>query len=416
MELKYNLGIIGAGPAGYTAALHAAANGLSVIMFEKDKTGGVCLNKGCIPTKSIMHAAEIYEDLKCMQDFGINAGNITLDYKKIIEHKNEIVEKLRKSLELTIKNSGITTVNSEAKIIDKNHIQADKVVYELEKIIYAGGSTPRALKGINFDGNFILSSDDILKRETLPSNILIAGSGAIGTEWARIFAAFDTEVTVVEAAENLLPAADIEVSKRLERIFKAKKIKYYTNNSVAKISDKKVYLSGGEIIEPECVLVAAGRIPNHPQNIEGVTYLGDAAGEIQLAHFAVKQAVNEISNIKFDKTLVPSVVYGNPEIAWVGKREQDLGKGSYEKANILVSALGKAHCDNSTDGFIKILSRNKKIIGAHIVAKEASSLIQQIVIAMQNDITTEKLKEVCFAHPTYSEGIFECLFRLKAVN
>ena len=157
------------------------------------------------------------------------------------------------------------------------------------------------------------------------------------------------------------------------------------------------------------MLLAVGRKPEN--SFENVTCIGDACGKIQLAHFAIKQAVAEVDGVEFDENLVPSVVYGCPEIAWVGSREQDLDEGSYKKSNLLISALGKSHCDNCLDGFIKILSRDGKIVGAHIVSKEASALIQQITIAMQNNIAVEDLKKVCFAHPTYSEGIFECLFK-----
>jgi dihydrolipoamide dehydrogenase len=207
--------------------------------------------------------------------------------------------------------------------------------------------------------------------------------------------------------------ADVEVSKRVERIFKTRKIKFYTQTSVEKIAEKNVTLSNGEIISPEKILVATGRVPNTKEKVYGVTYLGDVTGEIQLAHYAIKQAIQEVSNVPFVKTLTPSVVYGQPEIAWVGKREQDLEEGTYQKSMTLVSALGKAHCDNETEGFIKILSQNGKIVGAHIVSAEASALLQQILIAMQNDVSVEDLKQVCFAHPTYSEGIFETLFKLK---
>ena len=206
-----------------------------------------------------------------------------------------------------------------------------------------------------------------------------------------------------------MPLADIEVSKRVERIFKAKKIKTYLSNSVEKIEDKKVYLSSGDVLEPELVLLATGRKPNPLDN--ALSCIGDACGKIQLAHFAIKQAVAEVLGIEFNEELVPSVVYGCPEIAWVGKREQDLEEGTYKKSNLLISAIGKSHCDNCSEGFIKILSHNGKILGAHIVSKEASALIQQIIIAMQNNLSTDDLKKVCFAHPTYSEGIFECLFR-----
>lgn len=411
-EKKYDLGIIGGGPAGYTAALHARAKGLSVVMFEKDKVGGVCLNKGCIPTKAILHSAQVYEDLKCSEDLGIKCEGLSFDFARVIERKERTVEKLRKNLELTLKNSGVVTVNSKAEIITKNKIEADGEFFECGKIIAATGSSPRALKGIDFDHKFVLNSDDILNLSVLPKSIAIIGSGAIGIEWARIFSAFDVEVTIIEAAEHLLPLADVEVSKRIERIFKSKKIKMYLSNSVQKIEDKKVYLSSGDIIEPECVLLAVGRKPVIDEKIDGVTYLGDAYGSIQLAHFAIKQAVAEITGVEFDEKLVPSVVYGCPEISWIGLREQDLEEGTYKKANLLISALGKSHCDNCSDGFIKILSRNGKIIGAHVVSKEASSLIQEITIAMQNNIAIEDLKKVCFAHPTYSEGIFDCLFKL----
>lgn len=409
---NFDLGIIGGGPAGYTAALHARANGLSVVMFEKDKIGGVCLNRGCIPTKTILHSAEVYEDLKCSDDLGIKCDGLSFDFARVVERKEKTVEKLRKNLELTLKNSGVVTVNSEAKIITKNKIEADGEVFECKKIIAATGSSPRALKGIGFDHEFVLNSDDILNLTVLPESIAIVGSGAIGIEWARILSAFDVEVSVIEAAEHLLPLADVEVSKRIERIFKSKKIKMYLSNGVEKIDGRKVYLSSGEVLEPELVLLAVGRKPDIDEKIEGITYLGDAYGSIQLAHFAIKQAIAEVTEIEFDENLVPSVVYGCPEIAWIGLREQDLEEGTYKKANLLISALGKSHCDNCSDGFIKILSRDGKIIGAHIVSKEASSLVQEITIAMQNNIAIEDLKKVCFAHPTYSEGIFECLFRL----
>lgn len=405
--MNYDLGIIGGGPAGYTAAFQARQKGLSVVLFEKDKVGGVCLNRGCIPTKAILHSAELYEELKCVSDLGINAENISVDYAKVIERKNSIVEKLRKSLELSLKNAGVAVVYAEA-FIENGKIIANGETYECGQIITATGSIPRDFEGLRFDHEFVLSSDDILEMTTLPKSVAIIGSGAIGIEWARIFSAFGVEVSIIELADHLLPLADIEVSKRVERIFKSKKIKMYLNNGVEKIENRTVTLKSGDVLTPECVLLAVGRFP---QKADGLC-IGDSCGKIQLAHFAIKQAVAQITGIEFDETLVPSVVYGCPEIAWVGKREQDLEEGTYQKSNLLISALGKSHCDNCTDGFIKILSKDGKIVGAHIVAKEASAMIQQITIAMQNSIAIDDLKKVCFAHPTYSEGIFESLFRL----
>lgn len=415
MTQQFDLGIIGGGPAGYTAAFQARSKGLSVVLFEKDKVGGVCLNRGCIPTKAILHSAELYEEMKSATELGITAENLSFDYSKVVERKDKIVEKLRKSLELSLKNSGVVVVNAEAKIPShtmkdgENQVFANGEIYECKKIITATGSKPRDFDGLRFDHKFILSSDDILNLKTLPKSIVIIGSGAIGIEWARILSAFDVEVTIVEMADHLLPLADIEVSKRVERIFKSKKIKFYTSNGVEKIENQNVTLKSGEILTPELVLLATGRTPQPIENCD--ICIGDACGKIQLAHFAIKQAVAEIANIEFNENLVPSVVYGCPEIAWIGKREQDLEEGNYKKSNILISALGKSHCDNCSDGFIKLLSQEGKIVGAHIVSKEAASLIQEITIAMQNNIAIDDLKKVCFAHPTYSEGIFECLFK-----
>lgn len=408
----YDLGIIGGGPAGYTAALHAGTKGQKVILFEKDKVGGICLNRGCIPTKAILHSAELYEEIKNSESLGIHADNVTFDFAEVMEHKNLVVEKLRKGLELSLKNRKVEVLNTEARLLSEHKIEADGQIFECKKIIIATGSEPKNFNGMERDGTFVLNSDDILNLSKLPKNIVIVGSGAIGIEWARIFSAFETDVTIIEAADYLLPAADIDVSKRIERIFKSRKIKIYKSNGVEKIQNKKVYLTGGEILEPEIVLVAIGRKICRIDNSDSVICIGDACGEIQLAHYASKQAVECVDNIVFNKNFVPFVVYGNPEIAWAGKREQDLEEGTYQKATVLISALGKSHCDNSTEGFIKILSQEDNIIGVHIVSKEASAMLQQIIIAMQNKISVSKLKEICFAHPTYSEGIFECLFGL----
>lgn len=410
---KYDLGIIGSGPVGYTAALHTAAKGRKVVLFEKDELGGVCLNRGCIPTKTILHLSEIYAGMAKYADFGITAENINLNYSKVLERKNFVVDKLRSGLARSMQNAKVTVVNAKAEILTRNEISADGRIYTCDEIICAAGSTPKIIKGLEFDHKFLISSDDILNMETLPKSLLIIGSGAIGIEWAAIMSNFGVETTVVELAEHLLPLADIEVSKRVERIFKTKKINFYSRTSVSKIEGGKVTLSNNTVLMPEKILVAAGRTPNTAEKFVGVKYLGDMSGEILLAHFAIKEALEAVENIPFRKDLTPSVVYGTPEIAWVGKREQDLPAGTYQKSMLPAAALSKAHCDNETEGFIKLLVQNNKITGCHIVSKEASAMLMQILIAMQNNITPDKLKEICFPHPTYSEGLFESLFRIN---
>lgn len=408
---KFDYGIIGGGPAGYTAGINLAKQGYSVVLFEKNKLGGTCLNKGCIPTKSILHSAEIYTNLKFISEL-TNDGNFpqhfVLDYSKVIEKKDKIVEKVRKSLELAVKNSGVKTVYEEACIKDKNTITAAETDYEVKNIIVAAGSKPREIKGLEFDGQFILNSDDVLNLKELPKSVLIVGSGAIGTEWARIYNSFGSEVTVVEMAEHLIPPADIEVSKRVERIYKQKGIKFYLNDSIEKLEDKTVYLKSGVILTPEIILVAAGRTPVMCPNCDDAKVLGDSCGEIQLAHYAIHQAKEYTLNIPFEKNLTPSVIYGQPEIAWVGLREQDVDE-SYSISKLPITALGKSWCDDATDGFIKIITKDNLIYGAHIISKEASSLIHILLIAIQNKIPLSEIKKICFAHPTYAEGIFELI-------
>ena len=390
-----------------------AAKGYSVVLFEKNQLGGTCLNRGCIPTKSMIHSSEIYKQTLETAKIGLNIEIKSFDFTKVIETRERTVEKIRKSLELVLKNSKVKTVHAEATILNPTTILADKE-YSVGKIIIATGSKPKEIRGLEFDGEFILSSDDVLKIETLPKTVLIIGSGAIGIEWARIFTNFGVDVTVVELAEHLIPLADIDVSKRIERLFEQQKIKFYLKDSIAKIENKKVILNSGVILEPDFILAAIGRQPVIPQQIEGCDIIGDACGQIQLAHYAIQQgknlAVNEFSNIQ--KELIPSVIYGSPEIAWVGKREQDCDENC-KIVTLPITALGKSWCDDSTNGFIKIITQDKIIIGASVISKEASALIQELLIAIQNKISVDTLKNICFAHPTYSEGICEALYRLQ---
>lgn len=406
-----NYGIIGGGPAGYTAGMNLAKQGHNVILFEKEKLGGTCLNKGCIPTKTLIHSSEVFANIKALNEFGIECDLTKFNFSKVIEKKDNTMTRVRKSLELAVKNSGVKTIYAEASIKDKNTIVADGEEYLVDKIIYAAGSKPKEVAGLEFDHEFILSSDDILNIQKLPKSILIIGSGAIGTEWARIFINFGVDVTIVELADKLIPPADNEVSKRIERIYKQKKIKFYTNDCVEKIENKVVTLRSGINITPEMILVAAGRIPICPQ-IDGVDVLGDSCGEIQLAHFAIHQAQEYTSNIYFNKNLTPSIIYGEPEIAWVGLREQDIDE-TYQKTMLPITALGKSWCDDSTDGFIKIITKNNKIVGASVISKEASALIHILLLAIQKEYSIDELKEVCFAHPTYAEGIFDIICSIK---
>lgn len=415
---QFDFGIIGAGPAGYTAAIRASQLGKTVVLFEKEALGGVCLNKGCIPTKAFMHCVDVYNSLKKASNLGIEIENYSFNFEKAVQRKEKIVEKIRKSLEMLLKSYGIEIVFAEAKVLD-SIIKANGEQYECTNILIATGSEPKCVGGFEFDHEFILSSDDVLNLKTLPQKVLIVGSGAIGVEWARIFAGFGVEVSIVEIAEKILPLADFEISQRLERIFKMARIKMFVETSVKEIKDKKVTLSSGEAFEPDFVLFATGRGVNTIENYESLQKIGDAYGAIQLAHFASHQGVQVVENIVLGKEIkefiTPAVVYGHPEIAWVGKCEQELIAKNidFKKSVFPIAALGKAQCDNDLEGFVKILADNDgNILGAHIIGSEASALIHQLSVAMQNGIKVEDLKHCCFAHPTYSEAVYEALLGL----
>ena len=410
---NFDIGIIGGGPAGYSAGLYAACQGKSVVLFEKGELGGTCLNRGCIPTKAFLHVADLYSEILSAQKIGINCDNLSFDFEKIAEYKDSVVNKLRRGLELQLTKAGIKIIKEEVKEFSKNSIKTLTEEYKCGQVINAVGSKPRELKNLPFDHKYILDSEDILNLKHLPQSILIIGSGAIGIEFARILSSFGVDVSMVELADRLSPLADWEVSKRIERQFKMKKIKTHLSTSVSKLEDGNIYLSNGECLQTDVILVAVGRENNAVNKADGVNYIGDSSGEIQLAHYGVSQAKNLMLGIQYYRDLIPSVIYGTPEIAWAGivsKSEED--DANYDKVVLPISVLGKAHCDNSIDGFIKILAKDNLIKGCSIVSKEASALIQQVVIAMQNDITVDKLKEVCFAHPTYSEGIAEGLMNL----
>ena len=288
-----------------------------------------------------------------------------------------------------------------------------------------------------------MTSDDILNSDTLPQSVLIVGSGAIGIEWARILSVLGVKVTVVEMMKSLLPAADYEVSERIVRLFKKSRIDFYTECTVDKLEGEKVFLSNGKVIEAEKVLLGAGRLAemsgistdirmsrfaevdeNFKTNIPNIYAIGDINGVSMLAHSAARQAEDVIDYIKngrkskFDKNLVPAVIYGTPEIAQIGKTEQQLQTENidYKKSVFPVSALGKAYADDKIEGFVKILASQKgEILGAHIISEEASAMIEQIAVAMVNNISVEKMQEVIYAHPTYSEAVFESILGLDNI-
>ena len=427
----FDLGIIGSGPAGYVAAIRASQRGLNVVLFEKNQIGGTCLNRGCIPTKTILHSCGVLSELKNASKLGIDVENISFDFSKIQERQKTVSEKIRKSLTNLIKSYGVTIVEEEATIEDSNIIKTQTNAYQVKNIIIATGSKPnRIIFNGNYDERFVLTSDDILDMTKLSSSILIVGTGAIGIEWARILSILGVKVTLVEMMDKVIPTADFEVSDRVVRLLKKSRIDFYTSTTIQEINDKTVILSNGKTLEVDCILLGAGRKTdtievdkNFKTDKENVFAIGDVNRISMLAHSGMKQAEEVIEYIvrgkecHFDRNIVPTVIYGTPEIASVGKTEQELQSNGieYKKSLFPISALGKAYADDKIEGFVKILATEDEILGAHIIAEEASAMIQQVAIAMANKLSPKNLQEVIFAHPTYSEGLLEGILGLDNI-
>ncbi len=432
----HDIAIIGAGPGGYISAIKAAQLGATVVLIEKDAVGGTCLNRGCIPSKTLLAAADKINEFKKFSKFGIKASFEGIETEKLIKRKDITILKLQKGIENLLKSyENITVVKGEAQIIDENSLKVGGNIVKFKHLITATGCLPLDLPHIKRDGDFILNSDDILSLKEYPSSILIVGSGAIGIEWARIFISLGIDVSIVDIAQKLSPASDYSLSEYLQKEFKQNKIKTYLDTGIEKIDDKKVYLTSGEILEPEKILLATGRKPdlsisqglnietekgfvkvneNFQTNIPNIYAIGDINGIMQLAHVASHQGICAVKhilqgeNVNIDYDSVPFVIYGKPEIASVGITEKEGLKISV----FPMSVLGKSLADDEQEGFVKLIAENNILKGAHIVAKEASSLIHVLALAIKEEITLDRLEEFVFAHPTYSEGIYEALLGL----
>lgn len=428
----YDLAIIGMGPAGLEAAEIALKNNLKVIVFEKNKLGGTCLNIGCIPTKSILHSANLLAEIKNAKNLGINCENVSFDMEQIIKRKDEIVQKFNKTLNLVLSKK-LDIINAEAQIVIDNediYISVDDNYYQAKNIIVATGSKPIELPNLKFNGQNIISSDDILSMTNLPKSIAIVGSGAIGLEIATFLNAFDVEVVLVEKAPSLCPKMDIDIQKRIERNLKQNKIKYYKDDFIVEYSNGVVKLNSAIEFEAQKVLVAVGRSAILPEikllqydkkldikinddltcDIDNIYFTGDVTNRTMLAHSASYQAKMVINRILGKNELkpknIPAVIYTTPEIASVGLNEQDIkDKDGYIIKKMLLSSIAKSWCDNATDGMVKVIIKDNKLVGAHIVSKNASILISIFNILIDKKVDIDEINEMIFPHPCFSEVV-----------
>ncbi|HOJ62857.1 MAG TPA: dihydrolipoyl dehydrogenase [Spirochaetota bacterium] len=447
--MEFDVTIIGAGPGGYTAANLCAKNGLKVAIIEKEKIGGVCLNIGCIPTKSLINIAEYYSKIKNNNEIsGIKIENATIDRVTINKRLTEISTNIVRGIEFLFKKYGVVIYKGEAKIIDKNTVLVNNEIIKTKKIIIATGSKNKDYSFLLKDNNSpnILTSTEALFLEKIPESITIIGGGAIGVEFAYIFNAFGSNVTLLEYFPVLLYNMDEECGKSLERIFRKNKIKTIVEAKVLSISSKENYLSvkyqkNGEELDvlSEYVLVAMGRSPNTKNlNLEGLNVatkngfilvnefmqttnpdiyaVGDVVAESPLlAHVAYREAKIASYHIlnkdvpQLDRNLIPFCIYTEPQISGFGLTESK-AKSLYPDCKILkifLKSNGKANAIDKTEGFIKIVTHKDKIIGCWILGVDATEIIHNLLLVSTNDLTIDRILNVIYAHPSISETIFD---------
>ncbi len=426
----FDLCVIGSGWAGFNAALRAAELGAKVCLIEQDRLGGVCLNQGCIPTKALVNSSKTFSHLKKLSFFGIEAKDCHFSLAAAQGYKNQVVENLRAGIEFHLKNKKVEFIKAKAFLSAVDEVTADSQKIKAKYIIFATGSRPAELPALKFDGARIISSNEILELKTAPKNLLIVGGGAIGCEFASIFSALGTQVTIVELLERLLPLEDREVSQKIETVFKKKGVKVLTKTLI-----EDCLLDGFEKI-----LVCVGRIPNTANlgleelgikieknricvnnfletDIANIFAVGDCVGRKMLAHIASYEAGVAAENIfsgrrkAADYSAVPNCIFTDPEIGSVGLSEEEaLGFGLPVKSSkFSFLASGMAHILAEADGFIKLISRtdNQELLGASIVGPKACELIAILTLAVRNKLKSEEVYDTIFAHPTLAEGIHE---------
>ena len=426
MHAKYDVIVIGGGPGGYVAALRAAQLGAKVALIEKDKLGGTCLNAGCIPTKSIIACTNLYERIQKAENFGITCGKPSIDLKTVIDRKNRVSEKLVKGVEFLLSKNGIELIRGKAKVIEPGKVRIEGGEKEIEgkKIILATGSSPACLPGLSFDGIKIVSSDDLLNAKEVPAQLNIIGGGVIGLHFAQIFSALGSEITIYEALPEILPGIDEEVIASIKRILSRKKVKVITNTRFdpTKTEVKSLICVGRtpNIIGLENLkLEMAGRSVKVNEKLEtsvpNVYAIGDLSSKKMFAHVASEQgwiaAENAMGQNKaFSYAFIPYGIYTHPEIGSVGLTEKE-AREKYPEVKVgkfPFGALGIAQAMEEIEGFIKVIMDGKgKILGAHILGAEATTLIGTATLAVKNGLSVEQLAQTFHAHPTYPEGLQE---------
>jgi len=428
----YDIAIIGGGPAGYTAAEVAGKNGLKTVLFEKTALGGVCLNEGCIPTKTLLYSAKVYNNAKEASKYGVSCENVNVDLSKIIARKNKVVRKLAAGIKAKMTDAGVEVVNGEAVVQSKDKIEilCNSQVYKAKKLILCTGSETiiPPIPGLKESGFW--TNREALDNKEIPESLLIIGGGVIGIEFASFFNALGVKVIVVEMMDEILGEMDKELSGLLRNELTKKGIDFHLNTKVTAVNNRQVEIEkDGEkqTLEVSQILLSAGRKPAIPNaNVNefmqtenpNIYVCGDATGFSLLAHTAVREAEVAVEHIlghhhPMSYKAIPAVVYTNPEVAGVGKTEEALQTESisYTVKKLPLTYSGRFVAENELGtGVCKIIEdETGAILGVHILGNPASELIVIAGIAIEKRMKAEELKAIVFPHPTVGEIIKEAL-------
>lgn len=438
----YDIVVLGGGSGGYACALRAVELGMSVLLVEKDKMGGTCLNRGCIPTKALLHAAEVADQTREAAAFGVKARFDGIDLPGVHAYKDRVVSTTVKGLTGLIKSKGITIVDGEGRLDGPTRVKVGDTTYEGRHIVLATGSVPRSLPGLDIDGERIISSDHALTLDRVPQSVVVLGGGVIGVEFASVWRSFGAEVTIVEALPHLLPLEEESGSKRLERAFRKRGIKFELGARFESVKHTDsgiiVTLEGGKTLDAEIMLVAVGRGPVSSglgleeagvevergfvkvddycrTNIETISAVGDLVPTLQLAHvgFAegilVAERLGGLEPAPIDYDGVPRITYSEPEVASVGITSKTAEERGIETTSFTYDLAGNARSKIlGTQGEVKVISKKDgPVLGIHMVGSRVGELIAEGQLIYNWEALPAEVAQLIHPHPTQSEAIGE---------
>ncbi|MBT2283725.1 dihydrolipoyl dehydrogenase [Paenibacillus polymyxa] len=473
MPITCDVAILGGGTGGYVAAIRAAQLGKQVVIIEKDKLGGTCLHRGCIPSKALLKSAEVYAEIQESETYGIETAGATLVFPKVQARKDAIVEQLHQGVQYLMKKNKIQVVHAKGRVIGPSIFspQSGAVAVEFEdgemdtvvptNLIIATGSRPRVLPGLEPDGKFIMSSDEALRMDELPASLIIVGGGVIGLEWASMLNDFGVDITVVEAAAHVLPAEDEDVAREMQRLLGKRGVRFLTGATVQTETystdqegiqiDVLLGEDKQETLRAEKMLVSVGRQANveniglentdiklergfiavnkQLQTGEGHIYaIGDCIGGLQLAHAASHEGILAVNHLAgetvhaVESHLIPRCVYTRPEAASIGFTEREAKERGYDikTGKFPFQAIGKSLIHGSRDGFVKVIAdaKTNDILGVHMIGTHVTELIAEASLAQMLDATPWEVGQTIHPHPSLSEIMGEAMLAVdgKAIG